>query len=181
MTERMPGSSDREAGTVADGGGNGLAARVRGRRELERRDGRDDGEEADGVDRERPLEAAERDDDAGQRRADHPAEVPLRRTERDGGRRAPSGARGRGGWPGSDGKPIACTHPAANTISVTTPGCAWSIAARKQRVPARIVWIVVVVSRSRLRETRSASAPPNGPTSALGTNPAAATMPAHPA
>ena len=48
-------------------------------------------------------------------------------------------------------------------------------------MPARIVWIVVVVSSSRRRETRSASAPPNGPTSALGTKPAAATMPAQPA
>ncbi len=45
---------------------------------------RDDGKEARSVDREGPRVATGGDDDPGERRADDPPEVPLRRRERDG-------------------------------------------------------------------------------------------------
>ncbi len=47
----------------------------------------------------------------------------------------------------------------------------------RSSVPARTSGSLVVMSSSRRRGTRSASAPPNGPSTALGTNPAAATSP----
>ena len=61
-----------------------LSLATRRWREAQGRDRGDHREEAQGVDRERPLEAADVDHDAGERRADDAPEVPLRRAERDG-------------------------------------------------------------------------------------------------
>ncbi len=79
------------------------------------------------------------------------------------------------------GKPTAPAQPDASTISVTPHGGVASNAARIVRTAASAVCTLTDPRRRRRRGTRSASAPPSGPSSALGTNPAAATRPAQPA
>ena len=80
-----------------------------------------------------------------------------------------------------DGSPSAFAHPDVNTMRVTAHGRAAPTAASAVSVPARMVCTVVVARRMRRRGIRSARAPPSGPVSALGRNPAAATIPAQPA
>ena len=79
------------------------------------------------------------------------------------------------------GKPMALAQPAPSTSSVTSPGLGSPTLAARVSSPANRIWNDVVASRSVRRGRRSASAPPSGASSAVGTNPAAATSPAQPA
>ena len=73
-TKRAPSRIDRRIDTPPT---------WRGRRQVERRHHREDREEAERVEEERELVAAEADDEPGQRGPDDPTEVPLRRRQRD--------------------------------------------------------------------------------------------------
>ena len=64
-------------------------------------------------------------------------------------------------------------------MSTTIPGAGLPNAASAASVPASAVWTLVVVRSSSRRGTRSASAPPIGPSKPFGANPAASTRPLH--
>ena len=77
------------------------------------------------------------------------------------------------------GKPMAEADPLSNASTAIQPGVARPVATIHVSTPA----ISAAASDAEMmrywRRTRSANAPPNSPTIAVGTNPAAATRPAH--
>ncbi len=79
------------------------------------------------------------------------------------------------------GNPTPATHPAANTTTATAPGDARSVMDSAVRSTAHTIWAAVMATSNRRRSSRSAMAPPMGPSSPMGKNPAAATSAVHPA
>ena len=77
------------------------------------------------------------------------------------------------------GNPSADAIPPANTINVTTGADGAPMTNNVVSSAASAVCTSVVVMSSTRLDIRSASAPPTGPSSAIGTKPAAATAPVH--